>query len=88
MTGYTAGRNTIMNNGGSVPEGANRDTVPGILGESGYFCQAIGKMHFTPDGETYGMDNLILSEEMRSDMVPFRFTLFKELEAILETLFR
>ena len=66
MTGYAAGRNTIMNNGGSVPVGSNRDTVPGILGKSGYFCQAIGKMHFTPDGETYGMDHLILSEEMRS----------------------
>ncbi len=66
MTGYSAGKNTILNNGGRVPEGINRDTVPAILSRSGYHSQAIGKMHFTPDGETYGMDNLILSEEMRS----------------------
>jgi len=66
MTGYAAGRNTILNNGGAVPDGGNRDTLPAHLSASGYFCQAIGKMHFTPTGETYGMDHMVLSEEMRS----------------------
>ena len=65
MSGYAAGKNRILTNGGTI-NGDNRDTVAGYLGRAGYFCQAIGKMHFTPDGESYGMDNMVLSEEMRS----------------------
>lgn len=41
--------------------------LPKQLHDNGYYCQAIGKMHFSnePYKVNYGMDNMILSEETR-----------------------
>jgi len=64
MTGYSAGKNGILNNKGEVSD--PRDALPAYLSNIGYCTQAIGKMHFSPRGETYGMQGMILSEEMRS----------------------
>ncbi len=67
ITGYPAGRLGILNNSCDTED--RRDTLATTLNDAGYHTQGIGKMHFTPTGETYGMDHLILSEEMR----PVRF---------------
>lgn len=66
MTGKTSSALQCMEN--SYPKSVdNRETIAGLLAESGYHCQAIGKMHFsnTPYEETYGMHHMILSEETR-----------------------
>lgn len=66
MTGKTASALGSLEN--SYPSNVDdRETIAGILGSQGYYCQAIGKMHFsnTPYAETYGMDHMILSEETR-----------------------
>jgi len=66
MTGLPASRLGTLEN--CAPrEVDNRATIAGILGKNGYFSQAIGKMHFsnTPYAESYGMDNMVLSEETR-----------------------
>ena len=66
MTGITASALGCMEN--IYPRKVdNRETIAGILSREGYHCQAIGKMHFadTPYAESYGMDDMILSEETR-----------------------
>ncbi|ADY12196.1 sulfatase family protein [Sphaerochaeta globosa] len=66
MTGKSSSALQCMEN--SYPKSVdNRETIAGLLAESGYHCQAIGKMHFsnTPYEETYGMHHMILSEETR-----------------------
>lgn len=40
-------------------------TLPGILGRSGYQTQAVGKMHFFPQRKRYGFDHMIIEEEGR-----------------------
>jgi len=37
-------------------------TLPGLLSESGYQTQAVGKMHFTPARQLMGFDNVILHD--------------------------
>lgn len=66
MTGYPAGRLKSLENS-KAEMSDNRDTIAGYLGKNGYYCQAIGKMHFSnnPYEESYGMDSMILSEETR-----------------------
>ncbi len=72
MTGQAAGKIGILDNNAMFSDASaqsqydRRDTIPVLLSKNGYFTQAIGKMHFTPDGESYGFDNMVLSEEMRS----------------------
>ena len=66
ITGHSAGSLGILEN--EVPkEGYQSDTIPSQLHQQGYWSQAIGKMHFSnvPYSQTYGMDNMILSEETR-----------------------
>ncbi len=66
MTGYTAGRLGTLDN--RYPRNVdNRDTIAGLLKPAGYYCKAIGKMHFSnePHAESYGMDDMLLSEETR-----------------------
>lgn len=66
MTGLSAGKLGSLEN--SYPKRVdNRDTIAGILKTAGYFCKAIGKMHFSnePHAESYGMDDMELSEETR-----------------------
>jgi arylsulfatase len=66
MTGYPAGRLGTLEN--RHPDNLDsNDTIAGYLKKVGYYCQAIGKMHFSniPYQESYGMDNMILSEETR-----------------------
>ncbi|WP_168118791.1 sulfatase-like hydrolase/transferase [Paenibacillus sp. HB172176] len=64
MTGLAAGRTGVFDNE-SAPAVDEGDSLAMRLREQGYYTQAIGKMHFTPQGQTYGMDGLTLSEEMR-----------------------
>ncbi|MBD0378759.1 sulfatase family protein [Paenibacillus sedimenti] len=64
MTGFAAGKTLVFDNE-SAPAIAEGESIAAYLSKAGYYSQAIGKMHFTPDGQTYGMDRLILSEEMR-----------------------
>ncbi len=40
-------------------------TLPGVLSEEGYQCQAVGKMHFFPQRKRYGFHDMILDEEGR-----------------------
>ena len=66
MTGLTASRLGSLEN--VYPKHVDpTETIAGVLKGQGYHCQAIGKMHFsdTPYAETYGMDEMILSEETR-----------------------
>ena len=66
MTGYSASKLGVLDN--YYPENIdNRDTLAAKLSEAGYRTQAVGKMHFSnkPYDESYGMGNMILSEEMR-----------------------
>ncbi|HEY8420162.1 MAG TPA: sulfatase-like hydrolase/transferase [Thermoclostridium sp.] len=66
MTGFSASKLGVLDN--YYPENIdNRDTLAVKLSNIGYRTQAIGKMHFSnkPYTESYGMDNMILSEEMR-----------------------
>ena len=66
VTGHSAGYLGILEN--EVPkEGYQSDAIPSQLHQKGYWTQAIGKMHFSnvPYAQTYGMDNMILSEETR-----------------------
>lgn len=53
-----------------------QNALPKLLHEHGYYCEGIGKMHFSnkPYQVTYGMDHLVLSEETRG----VRFTKRKE----------
>ncbi|MFQ6048169.1 MAG: sulfatase-like hydrolase/transferase, partial [Phycisphaerae bacterium] len=39
-------------------------TLPQILSRAGYFCQAIGKMHFVPPRNHYGFGRMWLMEEV------------------------
>jgi arylsulfatase A-like enzyme len=66
VTGLPASKLGIMEN--ETPQsGYQKDTIPSQLHSAGYWCQAIGKMHFSnkPYDQSYGMDNMILSEETR-----------------------
>jgi len=66
ITGYSASKLGVLDN--YYPENNdNRDTLAVKLSGKGYSSQAIGKMHFSnkPYAESYGMDDMILSEEMR-----------------------
>lgn len=64
MTGFAAGKTNVFNNE-TAPSIAADESIAAYLSKAGYHNQAIGKMHFTPDEQTYGIDHLILSEEMR-----------------------
>ncbi|WP_168122459.1 sulfatase-like hydrolase/transferase [Paenibacillus sp. HB172176] len=64
MTGLTAGKTGVYNND-SAPVVDRTESLAMRLRDQGYYTQAIGKMHFTPHGQTYGMHALTLSEEMR-----------------------
>ncbi|WP_320127417.1 sulfatase-like hydrolase/transferase [uncultured Sphaerochaeta sp.] len=66
VTGLPASELGILEN--EIPSGGyQKDSIPTRLHSLGYWCQAIGKMHFSniPYAQTYGMDNMILSEETR-----------------------
>jgi len=69
LTGQYPSRTGIMNNGPALPE--NAVTLPAVLGENGYFCANIGKLHFLPHSRrdhrekhpSYGFDHLEVSDE-------------------------
>lgn len=66
ISGFSASKIGALDN--AYPKNIdNKDTLPVMLSNLGYQSQAIGKMHFSnkPHGEYYGMDNMLLSEEMR-----------------------
>jgi arylsulfatase len=66
MTGLSASALGCLEN--NYPKRVdNRDTISGHLSANGYWCEAIGKMHFSniPYAESYGMDHMVLSEETR-----------------------
>ena len=63
VSGYTPSRmGCLANSGCFADEG---DTMAAYLSQAGYHTQGIGKMHFTPHGQTYGIQELILSEVTR-----------------------
>ena len=66
ITGYAAGKLGSMVND-EPAEVFNTDSLPALLSKEGYYCKAIGKMHFSNDpySRDYGMDSMELSEEMR-----------------------
>ena len=67
ISGYACGRIGGLDNDGAS-DLKEDDTFAAALSRSGYHTQAIGKMHFMPcppHKVKYGMDHMILSEEMR-----------------------
>lgn len=62
QTGIHPYRSGIVSNAGVLPQDA--PTLAGALAARGYFCQAIGKMHFRPVRTPHGLHRLWLSEEM------------------------
>jgi len=51
----------------SLPTGClppHIETIPEILSRRGYFCQAIGKMHYVPRRNHYGFNRMELMEEV------------------------
>ncbi|HRR29390.1 MAG TPA: sulfatase-like hydrolase/transferase, partial [Victivallales bacterium] len=46
----------------------NTPTIMSVLSNNGYYCQAIGKMHFIPTREKFGFHNMLLSEEVPSSI--------------------
>ncbi|MDQ3699743.1 MAG: sulfatase-like hydrolase/transferase [Chloroflexota bacterium] len=65
MTGKLPHTLDMYSNADVLPE--DHATLAGCLATEGYFCQAIGKMHFRPVRTLHGMHRLWLSEE-----IPFR----------------
>jgi choline-sulfatase len=62
MTGLAPHRTGCFSNSYALsPDAA---TFQRILRDAGYLTQAIGKMHFRPSREGYGMERLCLSEEI------------------------
>ncbi|HEX2185480.1 MAG TPA: sulfatase-like hydrolase/transferase [Chloroflexota bacterium] len=62
LTGRLPHRTGVFDNGYRV--GAEAVTLPKLLRERGYHCQAIGKMHFWPVREHHGLHRMWLSEEI------------------------
>lgn len=62
LTGLLPHRNKVFDNGYRLDP--RFPTLPALLRERGYHCQAIGKMHFSPVREHHGMHRLWLSEEI------------------------
>ena len=62
QTGMLPHRLGMYDNSGILP--ADHPTLATCLSASGYFCQAIGKMHFRPVREPHGFHRLWLSEEI------------------------
>jgi choline-sulfatase len=62
QTGRLPHRLDMYANRDVLPEG--HPTLAGCLGGAGYFCQAIGKMHFRPVRASHGFHRLWLSEEI------------------------
>jgi arylsulfatase A-like enzyme len=62
LTGRLPHRTGVVDNGYRLA--ADTQTLPKLLGERGYFGQAVGKMHFSPVREHHGLDRLWLSEEI------------------------
>lgn len=62
QTGRHPSASGITSNSGRLPEDA--PTLAGALAAESYFCQAIGKMHFSPVRTPHGLHRLWLSEEM------------------------
>ena len=65
MTGYAPSGHGILAYSEVKCVKDPRDTLATHLERGGYHCQGIGKMHFSPHGETLGMHDLVLSEETR-----------------------
>ena len=61
MTGQAPHRTSVFSNSDALAPDAV--TFQRILRDAGYLTQAIGKMHFRPCREGYGMERLCLSEE-------------------------
>jgi len=75
VNGLTAGRLGCLEN--NVPRSYDPGkALPRLLHDAGYYCKAVGKMHFSnkPYEVDYGMDDMVLSEETRG----VRFTKQKE----------
>ncbi len=62
QTGMLPHRLGMYSNADILPE--DHPTLAGCLAASGYFCQAIGKMHFRPVRAHHGLHRLWLSEEI------------------------
>jgi len=62
LTGRLPHRTGVVDNGYTL--GSDAQTLPKLLRERGYHCQAIGKMHFSPVREQHGLDRMRLSEEI------------------------
>src|SRR6266542_1051542 len=62
MTGLLPHRSGVFDNGYRLDTAI--PTLPGLLRERGYHCQAIGKMHFSPVREHHGLHRMWLSEEI------------------------
>lgn len=62
QTGMSPHRLGMYGNGDMLPE--HHPTLASCLAANGYFCQAIGKMHFRPVRAHHGMHRLWLSEEI------------------------
>lgn len=62
LTGLLPHRTGVTDN--PVPLAADAPTFASALSDVGYFCQAIGKMHFRPPRTQHGFHRLLLSEEI------------------------
>lgn len=67
LTGQLPHRNGVVDNGSPLREDA--PTFLSSLSAAGYFCQAIGKMHFSPVRTPHGFDRMWLSEEIPESAV-------------------
>ncbi len=68
ITGLAPGRLGLTSHGEGREATDPEAALPHGLARAGYVTRGIGKMHFTPggpDGQRYGMQGLVLSEEMR-----------------------
>jgi len=62
MTGLSPHRSGVFSNGSR--QSVQTPTFQRLLRDAGYLTQAIGKMHFVPSREGFGMERLCLSEEI------------------------
>ena len=59
LTGLTVRRHGFAGNT-ATPMNPSVPTLPGLLSDAGYDTRAIGKMHFTPERNRHGFDEMIL----------------------------
>ncbi len=64
LTGKLGARHGFFSNAGDKIADDQLPTFPSVLAENGYYCGAIGKMHFKPTRTHHGYHELHLMEEI------------------------